>query len=56
MKKVQVSHWRGKRLSEMTKEQLIEVISDAHHLWRVACQDHLKQVLNTVNTMSGRRR
>lgn len=46
MEKIQLTHWRGKLVCEMSKEELIEALNDAHHLWREAIKDGVQGMVN----------
>lgn len=42
--KLKLTHWRRKRVNEMSKEELIEALSDAHHLWRQANERGIQNI------------
>jgi len=44
---VKCTHWRGKLLKNYTKEELIDCISDAHHLWREECQKNIDNLISS---------
>lgn len=52
MEKIQLTHWRGKLLDEMSKEQLIETLTDSHHLWREANERGIQDVVNITKGMA----
>lgn len=53
MERIELTHWRGKLLNEMSKEELIEALNDAYHLKREANLDNIQNMIEIGNQLSG---
>lgn len=55
MEKIKLTHWRGKLINEMSKEELIEALTDSHHLWREANERGVQDLVDVACNLSRRR-
>ena len=49
MKKIRLTYWDKRKLEEMSKDELIEAIIDAYHLYREANQRNTQNMIRLAH-------